>query len=107
MYGILLQEQDCPQVLTYSTIHDIFERKHHNQFSIGYTFDSNKLTVYDIYVDTGVMVTMYAILPKDNYKGYSYGEVSTDGKKPLLANDSVDVAYAILSSYDDARIYSD
>ena len=53
------------------------------------------------------MTTMYSILPKDSYKGYLYGDVSTNGKKPLLANDSVDVAYAILSSYDDARIYSD
>ena len=104
-YGELISSS----LVSYANTNDNapFERKHHNQFSIGYTFDSNKLTVYDIYVDTGVMVTMYAILPKDNYKGYSYGEVSTDGKKPLLANDSVDVAYAILSSYDDARIYSD
>ncbi|MBQ7007468.1 MAG: M56 family metallopeptidase, partial [Oscillospiraceae bacterium] len=104
-YGELISSS----LVSYANTNDNapFERKHHNQFSIGYTFDTDKLTVYDIYVDTGVMVTMYAILPKDNYKGYSYGEVSTDGKKPLLANDSVDVAYAILSSYDDARIYSD
>ena len=104
-YGELISSS----LVSYANTNDNapFERKHHNQFSIGYTFDSDKLTVYDIYIDTGVMATRYAILPKDNYKGYSYGDVSTDGKKPLLANDSVDVAYAILSSYDDARIYAD
>ena len=83
-----------------------FERYHHNQFSFEHTFGTDRLTVYDNYVDTGVTATMYTPLPKDNYKGYLNGVIHTNGKKELLANDSVELMYVILSSYDDGGIYT-
>lgn len=84
-----------------------FERHYHNQYSMEHTFGTDKLTVFCSYVDNGVGTTRYSTLPKDTYKGYLNGVINTNGKKELLANDSVELMYIALSDYDDGGIRTD
>lgn len=103
-YGQLLYSS----VVAYNNSNDepYFEKDLNFNLYCDYTFGTDQLTLYDEYYENGVTATRYVTLPKDTYKGYMNGYVSTDGKKELLANDSVDLMYVVLSSYENGAAYT-